>query len=253
MGHSTSNMGSRSQGGAKSKHLLWGKKIQEQPYGQEKTECHNPVLIFRVASESSLSVSLMCLETSLPLPRNGPFYFLLSSLTSQLLAFWVCSWHLHLPWATLLLQVCSSLPHVFAADFLFAPLVSTLYTCACEKSKKNIMLGIYFYYLFPVSFLCDVFTCHFTEYGKHAHLIVKTTWEMCQTSWFLPTDAFIGDGSRTCFVKHNPRFCSKEKEIHIQLLCTPLEKSQQSHKTSWGKKIWGRLFDSEPCSKKKNQ
>lgn len=95
------------------------------------------------------------------------------------------------------------------------------------------MIEISFHYLFPVSFFCDVFTHHFTEYAKHVHLIIveeKITLEMCQTPWFHPTDAFTGDGRGTCCVRHFPRFCSKEKEVHIYLLRTPLEKSQ--HKTS---------------------
>lgn len=135
MGHSISNMVRGAEAKVVPKaNFCSQEKNQQQPYGQEKTDCHNLMLILRVASESSVLVSLMCLEASLPFPRNGPFYFLLSSLTSHLLAFWLCCPPLlatgYSPAASLQL-----LHHVFAADFLFAPLVSTLYTCVCEKAK----------------------------------------------------------------------------------------------------------------------
>lgn len=76
---------------------------------------------------------------------------------------------------------------------------------------------------------------------------------MCQTPWFHPTDAFTGNGRGTCFVKHNPRFCPKEKKVHIYLLCTPLKNPSSPTKVPEAKRQGSRLFDSEPHSKKRNQ
>ena len=59
----------------------------------------------------------------------------------------------------------------------------------------------------------------------------KPTLETCQNPWFHPAVAFAGDGRGTSCVKHVPRLYSEEKEVHTYVLCTTLEKSQQSHKT----------------------
>lgn len=76
MGHSISNMVRGVEAKVVPKaNFCSQEKNQQQPYVQEKTDCHNLMLILRLASESFVLVSLMCLEASLPFLRNGPFYF----------------------------------------------------------------------------------------------------------------------------------------------------------------------------------
>lgn len=55
MGHSASNTAEEQKPRwCQKQTFALREKTQQQPYGEEKTECHNPVLIFRVASESSV-------------------------------------------------------------------------------------------------------------------------------------------------------------------------------------------------------
>lgn len=174
MGHSTSNMSREAEAKVVPKaNMCSEEKAQQQPYGQEKTESHNSVFVFRIASENSVSVSLTCLEASVPFPRYGLFYFLLSSLNSQLLAVWLCCPSPlamgYSPAASLLL----TLPCLRSRFFICSCGVNFIYLCV-GKSKMKIMIEISFHYLYPVSLLCDVFTLNFTAYRKHVHLIVKT-------------------------------------------------------------------------------
>lgn len=72
MGHITPNTVRRAEAKAVPKPNMFAPREnkQQQPYRQKKTDCRNPMLIVREASQSSVLVSLVCLGARTHEPRK---------------------------------------------------------------------------------------------------------------------------------------------------------------------------------------